>query len=118
MDNLAGQQNSDFLPYKEEITMATLKQNIGTITFLTIISALLYLTIYQYQTIQEYQHITGSQFKIIQELQTKQEDPDSSAPDFDGGDEKSIYELQQESGEYPPFESGKLYIPIDTPDNI
>lgn len=93
------------------------KHHTETITLLSIITALLYLIIYQYQTIQEYQHINGSQFRIIQELQQPTEEQPTEQPTKQP-EEKSLYELQQESGEHAPYESGKLYIPIDTPDQI
>ena len=101
--------------------MTTLKKNSGTITLLIVITALLYLTIFQYKAIKATQITNEAIYEILMEYTAEPqqtEDSDSEAPDFDGGEQLTPYELQQESGEYAPFESGKLYIPIDTPDQI
>lgn len=85
---------------------------------LLIITALLYLNIYQHKKIDEYQHINTSQQQIIQQYDnTLSETPTPEAPE-DSDEPLSAYEQQQQSGEYAPYERGKLYIPIDTPDNI
>jgi len=96
--------------------MTTFKKNSGTITLLIIITALLYLTIFQYKAIKATQITNEAIYEILMEYTAKpqqQEEQPTEQPE-----EKSVYELQQESGEYAPYESGKLYTPIDTPDQI
>ena len=61
MDNLAGQQNSDFLPYKEEITM---KQLIIAILLLIVASITLSAASYQINAITT----KNQQIEVLKEM--------------------------------------------------